>query len=433
MLLSRHSIPRHGLGCSQQAAAGSNTRTLHAAALRRQGGRHHETAARVAQIDKMDVQVPEIGGDSEDAAYCGSEGTYLSIQRCNTLVCSSRRVLKAQPQLTSFILSSQTHVSGLRPAPCQNLLWSPSAVTVCCRTQHCCMPAPPPAGSVLVREAPADIPKNGKRYHIHTFGCQMNLADSERMAGVLESVGYECSEDPAAADVLIYNTCSIREKAEMKVYSALGRMVGGTSTGTHCSIHTAACGGSPAALGSVVGGNVWVMHSSGVAGMPRHVHCSGSSCTAQSRALSSPASHCTHCSWRWEGWWVTRLHTGHTGQRTTGAGMLSCMCSAACGGSPAHGTALLLQAKRKRDNVGDVKIVVAGCVAQQEGQQLLRRVPELDVVMGPQFANKINQLLEQVEQGSQVGAARSLAAHIRDMCCQQSRASKRPVGWAPSR
>lgn len=69
-----------------------------------------------------------------------------------------------------------------------------------------------------------------------------------------------------------------------------------------------------------------------------------------------------------------------------------------------HGTPLLLlQAKRKRDNVGDVKIVVAGCVAQQEGQQLLRRVPELDVVMGPQFANKINQLLEQVEQGSQVG------------------------------
>lgn len=54
---------------------------------------------------------------------------------------------------------------------------------------------------------------------------QMNLADSERMAGVLESVGYECSEDPAKADVLIYNTCSIREKAEVKVYSALGKQV----------------------------------------------------------------------------------------------------------------------------------------------------------------------------------------------------------------
>lgn len=60
----------------------------------------------------------------------------------------------------------------------------------------------------------------------------MNLADSERMAGVLESVGYECSEDPAKADVLIYNTCSIREKAEVKVYSALGKQV---CLETHCS------------------------------------------------------------------------------------------------------------------------------------------------------------------------------------------------------
>lgn len=41
-----------------------------------------------------------------------------------------------------------------------------------------------------------------------------------------------------------------------------------------------------------------------------------------------------------------------------------------------------LQAKRKRDRMGDLKIVVAGCVAQQEGEQLLRRVPEVDLVMG---------------------------------------------------
>jgi tRNA A37 methylthiotransferase MiaB len=53
----------------------------------------------------------------------------------------------------------------------------------------------------------------------------MNLADSERMAGVLEAVGYECAADPSQADVLIYNTCSIREKAEVKVYSALGKQV----------------------------------------------------------------------------------------------------------------------------------------------------------------------------------------------------------------
>ena len=113
----------------------------------------------------------------------------------------------------------------------------------------------------------------------------MNLADSERMAGVLESLGYSCAEEPSSADVLIYNTCSIREKAELKLYSALGR-----------------------------------------------------------------------------------------------------------------------QAKRKRQHMGEVKIVVAGCVAAQEGEALLRRVPELDLVMGPHHANRLGELLERVDQGNQVVA-----------------------------
>ncbi len=42
---------------------------------------------------------------------------------------------------------------------------------------------------------------------------QMNLADSERMAGTLESAGYTCAEDVSDADVIVYNTCSIRDKA----------------------------------------------------------------------------------------------------------------------------------------------------------------------------------------------------------------------------
>ena len=65
-------------------------------------------------------------------------------------------------------------------------------------------------------------------------------------------------------------------------------------------------------------------------------------------------------------------------------------------------SALGTQAKRKRARMGDLKIVVAGCVAQQEGETLLRRVPEVDVVMGPQYANKITDLLDQVDLGSQV-------------------------------
>ncbi len=123
-----------------------------------------------------------------------------------------------------------------------------------------------------------------RRYHITTFGCQMNKADSERMAGILETMGFEWSEEPNEADLILYNTCTIRDNAEQKVYSYLGR-----------------------------------------------------------------------------------------------------------------------QAQRKQENP-DITIVVAGCVAQQEGESLLRRVPELDLVMGPQYANQLEDLLEQVFNGNQVVA-----------------------------
>ncbi|AFZ18093.1 tRNA (N6-isopentenyl adenosine(37)-C2)-methylthiotransferase MiaB [Allocoleopsis franciscana] len=123
-----------------------------------------------------------------------------------------------------------------------------------------------------------------RRYHITTFGCQMNKADSERMAGILEDMGFEWSQDPNDANLVLYNTCTIRDNAEQKVYSYLGR-----------------------------------------------------------------------------------------------------------------------QAKRKHEQA-DLTLVVAGCVAQQEGEALLRRVPELDLVMGPQHANRLQDLLEQVFDGNQVVA-----------------------------
>lgn len=123
-----------------------------------------------------------------------------------------------------------------------------------------------------------------RRYHITTFGCQMNKADSERMAGILEDMGFDWSEDPNDANLVLYNTCTIRDNAEQKVYSYLGR-----------------------------------------------------------------------------------------------------------------------QAKRKHEQP-DLTLVVAGCVAQQEGEALLRRVPELDLVMGPQHANRLQDLLEQVFDGNQIVA-----------------------------
>jgi tRNA-2-methylthio-N6-dimethylallyladenosine synthase len=121
-------------------------------------------------------------------------------------------------------------------------------------------------------------------YWITTFGCQMNKADSERMAGILEAMGYREATAELEADLVLYNTCTIRDNAEQKVYSYLGR-----------------------------------------------------------------------------------------------------------------------QAQRKRANP-HLTLVVAGCVAQQEGESLLRRVPELDLVMGPQHANRLDVLLAQVEQGQQVVA-----------------------------
>ncbi|HEY9880275.1 MAG TPA: tRNA (N6-isopentenyl adenosine(37)-C2)-methylthiotransferase MiaB [Leptolyngbyaceae cyanobacterium] len=127
-----------------------------------------------------------------------------------------------------------------------------------------------------------------RRYHITTFGCQMNKADSERMAGILDNMGMEWAEDPNQADVILYNTCTIRDNAEQKVYSYLGR-----------------------------------------------------------------------------------------------------------------------QAKRKQEEPG-LTLIVAGCVAQQEGESLLRRVPELDLVMGPQHANRLQDLLEQVFDGNQVVATEAV-------------------------
>jgi tRNA-2-methylthio-N6-dimethylallyladenosine synthase len=136
------------------------------------------------------------------------------------------------------------------------------------------LPHPPAAGPGLGQGS----------YWITTFGCQMNKADSERMAGILEAMGYREAPAELEADLVLYNTCTIRDNAEQKVYSYLGR-----------------------------------------------------------------------------------------------------------------------QAQRKRTHP-HLTLVVAGCVAQQEGEALLRRVPELDLVMGPQHANRLEQLLTQVQQGQQVVA-----------------------------
>jgi len=133
------------------------------------------------------------------------------------------------------------------------------------------------------------------------MGCQMNSADAERMEGQLRALGFSESAQPRDAQVVVLNTCSIREHAQDKVYSYLGP-----------------------------------------------------------------------------------------------------------------------HAQRKRSGE-DLAIVVAGCVAQQEGEELLRRVPEIDMVMGPQYANRLGDLLEGVFNGNQIVA--TAPTHIMEDLTQPQRAS----------
>jgi len=62
------------------------------------------------------------------------------------------------------------------------------------------------------------------KYFIETYGCQMNVHDSERMAGLLETSGYDRADSDADADLVVINTCSVRERAEDKLYTRLGEI-----------------------------------------------------------------------------------------------------------------------------------------------------------------------------------------------------------------
>ncbi len=64
-----------------------------------------------------------------------------------------------------------------------------------------------------------------KKVFIKTFGCQMNEYDSDKMADVMHAAqGYEPTQDVEEADLILFNTCSVREKAQEKVFSDLGRV-----------------------------------------------------------------------------------------------------------------------------------------------------------------------------------------------------------------
>ncbi len=98
-------------------------------------------------------------------------------------------------------------------------------MTRCARTKATANSAPDSVGarSTAVPDpviASPELPR-AKSFYIETFGCQMNVHDSEKVAGVLLGRGYRAVDDAQQADLLLYNTCSIREKAAQKVFSRL--------------------------------------------------------------------------------------------------------------------------------------------------------------------------------------------------------------------
>ena len=62
-----------------------------------------------------------------------------------------------------------------------------------------------------------------KFYKIVTFGCQMNVHESEKLAGTLQSLGYVATDDDYKADVVVFNTCCVRESAEQKALGNIGK------------------------------------------------------------------------------------------------------------------------------------------------------------------------------------------------------------------
>ena len=63
-----------------------------------------------------------------------------------------------------------------------------------------------------------------RTYEVRTYGCQMNVHDSERLTGLLEGAGYVAAPDGEQADVVVFNTCAVRENADNRLYGNLGHL-----------------------------------------------------------------------------------------------------------------------------------------------------------------------------------------------------------------
>ncbi|MEY2884136.1 MAG: (Dimethylallyl)adenosine tRNA methylthiotransferase MiaB [Pseudomonadota bacterium] len=90
-------------------------------------------------------------------------------------------------------------------------------------------------------ESPQTVSAKPTRYHVKSFGCQMNVYDSERMGDLLAAEGHVATDSPDDADIVVLNTCHIREKAAEKLYSDIGRLRKPRADGGRRTIVAAGC------------------------------------------------------------------------------------------------------------------------------------------------------------------------------------------------
>ncbi len=84
-------------------------------------------------------------------------------------------------------------------------------------------------------------PNLGKTYYINTYGCQMNVHESEKLAGILENLGYKLAKNDQLADVVVFNTCAIRESAEQKIFGNIGMLKSSKQTNPNKIIAVCGC------------------------------------------------------------------------------------------------------------------------------------------------------------------------------------------------
>lgn len=88
-----------------------------------------------------------------------------------------------------------------------------------------------------------DVPPTpaARTYQVRTYGCQMNVHDSERLAGLLESAGYVCAAEGTDPDVVVFNTCAVRENADNRLYGNLSHLVPAKERNPHMQIAVGGC------------------------------------------------------------------------------------------------------------------------------------------------------------------------------------------------